>query len=114
MDLQVLTPVNEVSLIGTPHTDVTSIMCYDLPASIMKDGKAVVGGKDINANDAAFMAKLFPKKGKAVKKVVGGRKKTAAKKGAGTRTGSRAGTGGKGSAMRQGRRSVGGRVPSGR
>jgi hypothetical protein len=81
VDLQVLTPIEDVSLIGTEHADVRSIMCYDLPGSIMKDGKAVTGGMDINANDSTFMAKLFPKKkGKAGKKVGGAKKKKVAKK----------------------------------
>jgi hypothetical protein len=56
---QVLTPLDEASLMGTP-ADVTSIMAYTLPASITRDGKAVPGGVDINDSDAAFMARVYP------------------------------------------------------
>ena len=57
---QVLTPFAASALKATAATDVNSIMCYDLPASIMKDGIAVPGGKDIDNLDAAFAAKLYP------------------------------------------------------
>ena len=57
---QVLTPFETSALKATAVTDENSIMCYDLPASIMKDGVAVPGGKDINNLDAAFTAKLYP------------------------------------------------------
>ena len=61
VDEQVLTPLAKKSLMGTTETDPLSIMCYQLPASIMKDRKAVPGGKDINARDAAFAAAIYPK-----------------------------------------------------
>ncbi len=61
VDEQVLTPLAKKSLMGTTETDPLSIMCYQLPASIMKDRKAVPGGKDINARDAAFAASIYPK-----------------------------------------------------
>ncbi len=60
VDAQVLTPLSESSIIGTP-TDQTSIMCYQLPASITKDGKPIVGGTDINATDYGFAGKIYPK-----------------------------------------------------
>jgi hypothetical protein len=59
---QVLTPVEERSLIATPHADEVSIMCYDMPASITKDGKPVVGGTDINPADFQFAGVLYPKR----------------------------------------------------
>ena len=65
VDDQVLTPLADKSLMGTTEIDPLSIMCYDLPGSIMKDGKPVIGGSDINANDFAFAAKIYPKKKKA-------------------------------------------------
>jgi hypothetical protein len=58
---QVLTPVPESELIATEHADEESIMCYQLPASITKDGKPITGGDVINARDAAFVAKIYPK-----------------------------------------------------
>ena len=58
---QVLTPIEESSLLGTPHADPHSIMCYQIPGSITKDGKPIVGGKDIDAMDYAFAKKVYPK-----------------------------------------------------
>lgn len=57
---QVLTPLEERSLIGTP-ADQTSIMCYQLPGSITKDGEPIIGGLDINESDYEFVARLYPK-----------------------------------------------------
>lgn len=56
---QVLTPLSEASLLGTPP-DVTSIMCYQLPGQITKNGQPIPGGVDIDASDAAFAAKIYP------------------------------------------------------
>jgi hypothetical protein len=50
---------------GTTESDSLSIMCYQLPGSIMKDRKEVAGGLDINPRDAAFAASLYPKPGRA-------------------------------------------------
>lgn len=60
---QVLTPLSESSILGTPDTDRTSIMCYQIPGSITKDGVAIPGGSDIDAIDAAFMGKVYPRPG---------------------------------------------------
>lgn len=62
VDQQVLTPLDEWSLMGTPP-DQTSIMCYQLPGDITKDGKPIPGGTDINETDYAFAGKLYPKLG---------------------------------------------------
>lgn len=58
---QVLTPLAKRSIMGTAESDPLSIMCYQLPGEIMKDGVAVPGGVDINAKDAAFAARIYPK-----------------------------------------------------
>jgi hypothetical protein len=58
----VLTPIEESSLLGTAQSDPRSIMCYQLPGSITKDGKPIIGGTDIDAMDAAFIAGIYPKK----------------------------------------------------
>lgn len=58
---QVLTPLDNSALIATADADPQSIMCYWLPASIMKDGVAVPGGTDIDAMDAQFAASVYPK-----------------------------------------------------
>ena len=59
---QVLTPLKQVSIMGTAESDPHSIMCYQIPAAITKDGKAIVGGRDINAKDFAFAASIYPKR----------------------------------------------------
>ncbi len=58
---QVLTPLDESALSATAHADPASIMSYWLPASIMKDGQAVVGGKDIDGQDRTFIDGMYPK-----------------------------------------------------
>jgi hypothetical protein len=60
VDLQVLTPLDEESLMATPP-DQTSIMCYQLPGSITRDRRPIVGGSDINDTDYAFAGKIYPK-----------------------------------------------------
>lgn len=62
VDQQVLTPLNELSLMSTP-ADQTSIMCYQLPGSITRDGKPILGGVDINPTDYAFAGRIYPKPG---------------------------------------------------
>lgn len=57
---QVLTPLEESSLYGTPHTDSTSIMCYQIPGTITVDGKPIVGGVDIDPLDYEFAGKIYP------------------------------------------------------
>ena len=60
VDAQVLTPLDPSKIKGTA-ADQTSIMCYQLPGSITKDGKPILGGKDINATDYAFAGQIYPK-----------------------------------------------------
>lgn len=57
---QVLTPVSEVSIRGTPHADQDSIMCYQLPGSITTDGQPIRGGTDIDPLDGQFAGTLYP------------------------------------------------------
>ncbi len=59
---QVLTPLRERSIMGTTESDPISIMCYEIPAAITKDGKPIRGGTDINDNDYQFAAKVYPKR----------------------------------------------------
>lgn len=58
---QVLTPLEESSLLGTSHTDPDSIMCYQIPGTITKDGNPIIGGIDIDELDYQFMASIYPK-----------------------------------------------------
>ena len=62
---QVLTPLKKKSVMGTAESDPLSIMCYQLPGEIMKGGKPVPGGKDINKKDFTFASFCYPKKVKA-------------------------------------------------
>jgi hypothetical protein len=64
VDEQVLTPLDERSLMSTP-ADQTSIMCYQLPGSITRDSQPIVGGLDINQTDYTFAGKIYPKAGQA-------------------------------------------------
>jgi hypothetical protein len=57
---QVLTPLSKKTIMGTAEVDPLSIMCYQIPGAITKDGKAIPGGKDITAKDFAFAGKLYP------------------------------------------------------
>lgn len=57
---QVLTPLDERSLMSTP-ADVDSIMAYFLPGSITIDGIDIPGGIQIDISDAAFAASVYPK-----------------------------------------------------
>ena len=61
---QILTPLSEASLLGTPDADQDSIMCYQLPGSITFDGQPIHGGSDFTESDRAFFASLYPKPNK--------------------------------------------------
>lgn len=58
---QVLTPLSEASIRGTPNADQDSIMCYQLPGSITVDGQPIRGGAKIDELDGQWMGKLYPK-----------------------------------------------------
>ena len=60
VDQQVLTPLDQSSIFGTP-ADQDSIMCYQLPGSITRDGQPIRGGLDINATDASFARRVYPR-----------------------------------------------------
>ena len=58
---QVLTPLEDASIFGTPFANPRSIMCYQLPGDIMTDGQPVLGGLDIDESDFAFAGQIYPK-----------------------------------------------------
>jgi hypothetical protein len=58
---QVLTPLEDSSLLGTTHADSHSIMCYQIPGNLTKDHKPIVGGVDIDNMDYAFAKSIYPK-----------------------------------------------------
>jgi hypothetical protein len=60
---QVLTPIEESSTRGTAHADPNSIMCYQIPGAITRDGKPIIGGADIDSSDYQFAGKLYPRPG---------------------------------------------------
>ena len=58
---QVLTPLEEGSLLGTTESDPKSIMCYQIPGLITRNGKPILGGADIDDLDYEFMGRIYPK-----------------------------------------------------
>jgi hypothetical protein len=62
VDQQVLTPLDEHSIFATAP-DQTSIMCYQLPGLITKDGRPILGGTNINSTDRAFARRIYPTPG---------------------------------------------------
>lgn len=58
---QVLTPLAESSIMASPDADEASIMTYSLPGIITRDGQPILGGSDIEDQDAAFVASIYPK-----------------------------------------------------
>lgn len=58
---QVLTPLEESSLIGSPNADGNSIMCYQIAAHLTLDGVAVPGGFDIDDVDYQMAAAFYPR-----------------------------------------------------
>lgn len=58
---QVLTPLEQSSLIATASADANSIMCYQLPGAVTKDGQPILGGLDIDKWDREFIALIYPR-----------------------------------------------------
>jgi Astacin (Peptidase family M12A). len=83
---QVLTPLEQSSLLGTPSADARSIMCYQLPGEITKNGEPIVGGTDIDKWDRKFISLIYPrskskaKPGKKSKRKVKGKTRSAARR----------------------------------
>jgi len=64
VEAQVLTPLEQSSIIGTPP-DQVSIMCYQIPGSITQSGEPIPGGVDIDKSDYDFAGAIYPKLPKA-------------------------------------------------
>jgi hypothetical protein len=62
VDQQLLTPLDMSEMIAST-VEETSIMEYQLPGSIMIDGRPVPGGDHITDLDGTTMAKVYPGKG---------------------------------------------------
>jgi Astacin (Peptidase family M12A) len=77
---QVLTPLEDAKLRGTSFADEHSIMCYQIPGVITKDGKPIIGGTDIDASDFDFMAGVYPKPAQNPPRAAQGTKKKVAAK----------------------------------
>jgi hypothetical protein len=60
VDQQVLTPLDDRAILGTP-ADQDSIMCYQLPGEITRDGLPIRGGRDINQTDFDFIGRIYPR-----------------------------------------------------
>lgn len=67
VEQQVLTPIEEASIRGTAHADPHSIMCYQIPGTLTKNGKPIVGGRDIDKKDYKFAAAIYPRPNKTPK-----------------------------------------------
>ena len=63
---QVLTPIEDALLLGTTQADARSIMCYQIPGSITKNGQPIIGGKDIDKKDYKFAASIYPQPAQVV------------------------------------------------
>lgn len=61
VEQQVLTPIEDSSLLGTPRADSNSIMCYEIPGEITKSGDPIAGGTDIDELDYEFAGSVYPK-----------------------------------------------------
>jgi hypothetical protein len=59
---QVLTPLESRSIRGSARSDAHSIMCYDAPGEITKDGEPIAGGTDIDDLDYEIVELLYPAK----------------------------------------------------
>jgi hypothetical protein len=60
---QVLTPLGASSIMSSPETDRTSIMCYQIPGELTKNGQTVPGGTELDAVDKRFIGEKYPKVG---------------------------------------------------
>lgn len=57
---QVLTPLEESSLLGTEHADEESIMCYQISGECTVDGRPIIGGVQLSEADKVFIGKMYP------------------------------------------------------
>lgn len=101
--LQVLTPLEEGSLIGTATADDHSIMCYQIPGEITKDGQPIPGGLDIDNWDYDFAARIYPSSKSGPKGGKKAGKKVTKKRGGGAKSPTRKSSGKKSKAKRRSR-----------
>lgn len=58
VEQQVLTPIEEASIRRTAHAAPQSIMCYQIPGTLTKDGKPMVGARDIDKKHFTIVMKV--------------------------------------------------------
>jgi hypothetical protein len=58
---EMLTPLEEESILGTTPADPQSIMCYQIEPFLTTNNRLIPGGKDITDKDRAFAATCYPK-----------------------------------------------------
>jgi hypothetical protein len=58
---QVLTPIDPHTIIASPSADPNSIMCYQIPGFLTKNGQPILGGTDIDAIDFQYAGSWYPK-----------------------------------------------------
>jgi hypothetical protein len=60
---QVLTPIERRFILGS-RPNPNSIMCYQVPGEVTRNGEPILGGRDIDADDFAFAATVYPTPGR--------------------------------------------------
>lgn len=65
VEQHVLTPIEEASIRGTAHAAPRSIMSYQIPGTLTKDGKPIVGCRDIDKKDYKFAGMIYPRPNKS-------------------------------------------------
>lgn len=63
---QILTPIEEGSILGTDRPDPHSIMCYQIDGDLTIDGEPIPGGTDITELDYEFISLIYPRPTAAV------------------------------------------------
>lgn len=57
---QVLTPLDDATLMTSGAANSLSIMCYQLSGDLTLDGEPILGGTDIDAIDSDFAGSIYP------------------------------------------------------
>lgn len=57
---QILTPIEESSILSGEPADELSLMAYQFPGSLTRDGRPIPGGMDFSELDKKVAAKIYP------------------------------------------------------
>ncbi len=61
VEQEVLTPLEECSILGSTGASYLSVMSWQIPAKITRDGRPIIGGRDIDPTDGEIVAGLYPR-----------------------------------------------------